>query len=72
MDADDRTDADVQAVLEAGLTIPPASKARPSRHAKGRGQGVDRAARGAPSRPAARSMAAPKRDPGGAPGTGRG
>jgi ribosome-binding factor A len=48
VDVDVDTDADVQAVLEAGLMIPPASKARPSRHAKGRGQGVDRVARGAP------------------------
>ncbi len=39
-------DVDAGAFLDPGLPIPPAPKPRSSRHAKGRGQGVDRAHHG--------------------------
>ena len=74
--------ASVEADVEAGLIIPPASKPRSSRHARGRGQGVDRVSHGGPKpgdqkhggggpKPGGAKPRGAKRDAGRRPGTGR-
>jgi ribosome-binding factor A len=55
-------DVDLETVVDAGLAIPPASKPRSSRHAKGRGRGVDRVSHGG------RTGGKPGAGPGGKPG----